>query len=64
MRKTITSSAFIAASLITALTALAPVTASAREGAQSVGKGVKCYTAAVLQANGTVKYQHVCYKSV
>ncbi len=44
--------------------ALAPVVASAREGAQSIGHGIKCYTAAVLQADGTVKYQRICYKGV
>jgi uncharacterized membrane protein len=54
----------LAAALLTALATLAPVTASAREGAQSVGQGIKCYTAAVVQADGTVKYQRVCYKGV
>lgn len=43
---------------------LLPNVAAAREGAQSVGKGIKCYTAAVQQADGTVKYQRVCYKGV
>lgn len=46
------------------LAALVPQSAFAREGAQSVGKGIKCYTAAVAQADGTVKYQRVCYKGV
>lgn len=64
MRKTITSTSLIAATLLTALAALAPVTAAAREGATSVGHGIKCYTAAVLQADGTVKYQRICYKGV
>jgi len=63
MRSSIASSTMLAA-LLTALAALAPVTASAREGAQSVGQGIKCYTAAVVQADGTVKYQRVCYKGV
>ena len=64
MRKSIASTSLIAATLLTALSILAPVTASAREGAQSVGGGIKCYTAAVVQADGTVKYQRVCYKGV
>ncbi len=64
MRKIITTSTIIASTFITALAVLTPVTASAREGAQSVGKGMKCYTAAVMQTNGVVKYQRVCYKSI
>jgi uncharacterized membrane protein len=64
MRTTLTSTSLIAASLLTALAILAPVTAAAREGAQSVGNGIKCYTAAVPQADGTVKYQRICYKGV
>jgi hypothetical protein len=64
MRKIISTSTLIAAILIAGLTVLTPVTASAREGAQSVGKGIKCYTAAVMQTNGTLKYQRVCYKSI
>ena len=60
MQKTFT----LGAALITAIAMLAPVAASAREGAQSVGGGLKCYTAAVLQPDGTVKYQRVCYKGV
>ena len=54
----------LGAVLITAIAALAPLSASAREGAQSVGQGLKCYTAAVLQPDGTVKYQRVCYKGI
>lgn len=50
--------------VLTALAALAPMTASAREGAQSIGGGIKCYTAAVVQADGTVSYQRICYKGV
>jgi len=60
MRITIT----LIAAALTAMAALAPVTASAREGAQSVGGGIKCYTAAVAQADGTVKIQRVCYKGI
>jgi len=60
MRKTIASTSLIAATLLTALAVLAPATASARSG--SVGGGLKCYTAAVVQADGTVKYQRICYK--
>jgi hypothetical protein len=47
-----------------ALAALAPSLAFAREGAQSVGHGIKCYTAAVTGADGTVTYTRVCYKGV
>jgi ABC-type sugar transport system substrate-binding protein len=65
MRKTIASTSLIAVTLLTALAVLAPATASAREGsARSIGNGVKCYTAGVVQADGTVKYQRVCYKGV
>lgn len=46
------------------MAAMSPLSVSAREGAQSVGQGIKCYTAAVLQPDGTVKYQRVCYKGV
>lgn len=53
-----------AAAIATMAATLAPATAQAREGAQSVGKGIKCYTGAVVQADGTVKYQRICYKSV
>jgi hypothetical protein len=62
MRKSIGTSALIASTVLALITALAPVTASARTGAQSVGNGVKCYTAGFVQADGTVKYQRVCYK--
>jgi uncharacterized membrane protein len=54
----------LTAALITVLATLAPVSTWAREGAQSVGQGLKCYTAAVLQADGSVKYQRVCYKGI
>jgi hypothetical protein len=63
MRKSIAAPAFIAA-VITAMVSLAPVTASAREGAPSVGHGMKCSTRAVPQADGTVKYEQYCYKSI
>lgn len=61
MRKAPLSITLIAVALTAALL---PLSASAREGAQSIGGGIKCYTAAVLQADGTVKYQRVCYKGV
>jgi hypothetical protein len=65
MRKSIGTSALIATTLLAVIAALAPATVSAREGsARSIGNGVKCRTAAVLQADGTVKYQQVCYKGV
>ena len=49
---------------ITAVGALAPATAMAREGAQSVGKGLKCYTMAVKQPDGTITYELICYKGI
>ena len=49
---------------VVVMAALAPHTAQAREGAQSTGHGIKCYTAAVTQPDGKVKYQRVCYKGV
>ncbi len=61
MRKAPISATLIAVVL---MAALSPLSVSAREGAQSVGQGLKCYTAAIPQANGTVKYQRVCYKGV
>lgn len=54
----------LATTLCAALSLLAPASASAREGARSVGGGLKCYTAAVVQADGSVQYQQVCYKGV
>ena len=62
-RITQTLAATLSAALLAAAT-MAPVAAHAREGAQSVGKGMKCYTAARQNADGTVSYQRVCYKSV
>lgn len=62
MRNSLVSRVLAAAACIVALGALAPTVAQAREGAPSVGGGVKCYTAAVLQADGTYKIQRVCYK--
>lgn len=47
-----------------ALGVLTPTVSLAREGAQSVGKGIKCYTGYVTQADGTVKAQRICYKGV
>jgi len=64
MRKSIGSAPLVAATLIACLTALAPAVAQAREGAQSVGQGIKCYTGSVLQADGTYKLQRICYKGV
>lgn len=55
-------------SLFSALLALVATvstgSALAREGASGKGHGLKCYTAAVQQADGTVRYQQVCYKGV
>jgi hypothetical protein len=54
----------LSAAFIGGMTTLPATTAFAQEGARSVGQGLKCYTAAVVQSNGTVKYQQVCYKSI
>ena len=64
MRNSFVSRVLAATACLVALGALAPSVAQAREGAQSVGGGIKCYTAAVLQADGTYKIQRVCYKGV
>jgi uncharacterized membrane protein len=64
MSKSLIAKSLVAASFISAVAALAPSVAFAQEGARSVGKGMKCYTAAVTQANGTVKIQQVCYKAI
>ncbi|MEY4138172.1 MAG: hypothetical protein RLZZ371_354 [Pseudomonadota bacterium] len=62
MRKT--SLSLIAAFVVSALTTFAPLNASAREGAQSIGHGIKCYTAYLQNADGTYSWQRVCYKGV
>lgn len=62
MRQSITTRVLLATAFVTALAALAPTAAMARNAASGVGHGMKCHTAAVLQADGTVKYQRVCYK--
>ena len=36
----------------------------AQEGARSVGQGLKCSQRLVPQADGTLKLQQVCYKSI
>jgi hypothetical protein len=64
MRKSIDSRALAAVAVIACVAALAPTLAQAREGAQSVGQGIKCYTGTVLQADGTYKVQRICYKGV
>ena len=63
MFKSLTSRALLATALVTAVSAL-PATAMAREGAQSVGKGLKCYTMAVKQPDGTITYERICYKGI
>ena len=63
MRKTISLS-LIAAFAVAALSTFAPLTASAREGARSVGHGLKCYTAYIQNDDGTYSWQQVCYKGV
>jgi hypothetical protein len=64
MRQSITTRVLLATAFVTALAALAPTAAMASEGARSVGKGMKCSTRAVQQADGTVTYQYVCYKAI
>jgi len=64
MRKSIASRTLTAAAVIACVAAMAPTVAQAREGAQSVGQGIKCYTGTVLQADGTYKVQRICYKGV
>jgi hypothetical protein len=61
MRSFLSTVSFIAAALTCALS---PISASASEGAQSAGHGLKCYTAAVVQPNGTVRYERICYKGI
>lgn len=64
MRNSFVSRVLAVTGCIVALGALAPSVAQAREGAQSVGGGIKCYTGSVLQADGTYKLQRICYKGV
>lgn len=63
MRSSIASTALIAA-VLTALAALAPATASAREGARSIGGGIKCYAATVVVVDGVSTIQRICFKSI
>ncbi len=57
--------ATLAAVLATAALAV-PTVSVAREGnsSTSIGHGIKCRTVAVLQADGTVRYERVCTKGV
>jgi uncharacterized membrane protein len=64
MIKSLSPRILLAAALVSVLTALAPASVMAREGAQSVGHGIKCYTAAIVNADGTVTYKQICYKSI
>jgi hypothetical protein len=64
MRQSLISRVLIVVAMIGSVALLAPTAAVAREGARSVGKGVKCSARSVLQADGTYKVQQVCYKSV
>jgi len=59
MRKSVASAAIIASTLFSVIAALTPLNASAREGAPSTGKGIKCYTTVI---NGVAT--RVCYKGV
>lgn len=63
MFKSLTTRALFASAVL-ALVALVPATSMASEGARSVGKGMKCSTRAVQQADGTITYQYICYKSI
>jgi uncharacterized membrane protein len=63
MTQSLISRALIASTFVAAVSSF-PATSIAQEGAQSVGKGLKCYTAGFVNANGTVSYQRVCYKSI
>jgi hypothetical protein len=62
MNKPLISKTLLVAAVFTA--AIVPSVSMAREGAPSVGHGIKCYTTAVQQPNGTVTYQQVCYKAI
>jgi hypothetical protein len=64
MRTSLLSRVGVVGLVLAAAAAMAPTLASAREGAQSVGGGLKCYTGLVLQADGTYKLGRVCYKGV
>lgn len=57
-------SATLLAIILSSLTVFTPLSASAREGAQSVGKGIKCYTAYTQNADGTYSWKQICYKSI
>lgn len=62
MNRSVVSRLAIAA---TALTLVAASSAAlAREGVQktSIGNGLKCWQAAVVQADGSIKRQQVCGK--
>ena len=52
----------LAAALAASLFAAAP--AIAREGAQSVGKAIKCYQTVQQQPDGSFRVVQVCYKGV
>lgn len=64
MSSSIMTKAVFASAIVATVMAFAPTLATAREGARSVGKGIKCSQRMVLQANGTYKVQQVCYKSI
>ncbi len=64
MSKTTITRILVASTVVAATISLTPTLAMAREGAQSVGKGIKCYQASVLQSNGTYQVKRICYKGV
>jgi hypothetical protein len=64
MRTSLLSRIGVVGIALAAVAAFLPTVASAREGAQSVGNGIKCYTGLVLQADGSYKIGRVCYKGV
>lgn len=64
MRTSLITRVGVVGIVLAAAAVLAPTVASAREGAQSIGNGVKCYTGLVLQADGSYKIGRVCRKGV
>ncbi len=66
MRKTTTTRSLVASLAATVLLGAAVLPATAREGSssRSVGHGIKCYTVAVKNPDGTITYTQVCRKGV
>ncbi len=66
MRKITPSRSLVASFAAAMLLGAAMLPATAREGSssRSVGHGIKCYTVAVKNPDGTVTYTQVCRKGV